>query len=929
MTGICCATDQRRRQLAREAGLNGIDSITVSEDQRRISVSLLGKAPRALSAANVRIDAEVGGRAVRVLAVEPCRDPDPDDADCLLVTVDAPGDRSCYHLSIVETDARGEPGTSVYDGFDPRLSSLAFTFKEHCPQSLDCGCGCGDDQGPAAVGGPVIDYLSRDYASLRQQLLDRLTLTRPGWTERHEADVGITLVELLAYAGDLLHYRLDAVATEAYLDTARLRTSVRRHARLVDYRMHDGAASRAFVCLDADDDVTLPHGSFRFRAGSEVFEPLVDEDVEVVSAHRRVRIWTGGDTECTLPRGTTEAVLAAGRRVRLVAGDLLLLEEVLGAETGREADADPSHRQVVRLTEVVPDRDDPLDQDLLRVRWASDDALDFDLCVRSRGGEDCLNLEVGVARGNIVVVGHGSTVTWCGGKPEHVAWSAPGEHRRGCADRTCFGCVVSGPVDLAAYPPRRPVRRVALTARPVTQEAPWPSPRAVARAQSDAVDRIAPQARTRLLALAGQVPLEDDDIGWLRTVFGQPALDRYDDPNDPARLVPRLASAFDRLLAGKLDRLDRLARRARSGSLLRQDVEGRELLWSWGLADVIDPARPWTRGAARSVCDLDPRAALPVVEVIDADDARWCPAPDLLSAGPADRVFVGESDDDGRLWLRFGDDRQGLAPRAGSTLVASYRVGNGTRGNVGAGSIDTVEWCGVDAGEVRVRNPLPACGGVEPETADEVRRRAPRQAYGVLARAITADDYARSAEAVPGVQRAAALLRWTGAWYEAQVALDAVGTGEPGPGQVAMARERLQRVRRIGHDVVVRPATPMSVRLALCVRVEPDYVTGHVRAAVLDLLGARERPGGLALFAPDRLTFGTPVRMSAVVAAVSAVPGVAGVVVTGLDRQFAPDGGRALESGVLAIDALEVARLDNDVTRPDHGLVALVIGGGR
>ena len=50
----------------------------------------------------------------------------------------------------------------------------------------------------------------------------------------------MTMVELLAYAGDLLHYRLDAVATEAFLDTARLRTSVRRHARLVDYRMHDG-----------------------------------------------------------------------------------------------------------------------------------------------------------------------------------------------------------------------------------------------------------------------------------------------------------------------------------------------------------------------------------------------------------------------------------------------------------------------------------------------------------------------------------------------------------------------------------------------------------------------------------------------------------------------------------------------------------------
>ena len=101
----------------------------------------------------------------------------------------------------------------------------------------------------APAPGPVIDYLARDFASLRQALLDRLSLTMPDWTEPHLPDVGIALVELLAYAGDLLNYRLDAVGTEAYLDTARLRTSVRRHARLVDYRMHDGCAARAYVCL--------------------------------------------------------------------------------------------------------------------------------------------------------------------------------------------------------------------------------------------------------------------------------------------------------------------------------------------------------------------------------------------------------------------------------------------------------------------------------------------------------------------------------------------------------------------------------------------------------------------------------------------------------------------------------------------------------
>ena len=68
-------------------------------------------------------------------------------------------------------------------------------------------------------------------------------------------DLGITLVEVLAYVGDYLSYYQDAVATEAYLDTARQRISVRRHARLVDYLMHEGCNARAWVCVQVAETV--------------------------------------------------------------------------------------------------------------------------------------------------------------------------------------------------------------------------------------------------------------------------------------------------------------------------------------------------------------------------------------------------------------------------------------------------------------------------------------------------------------------------------------------------------------------------------------------------------------------------------------------------------------------------------------------------
>ena len=71
----------------------------------------------------------------------------------------------------------------------------------------------------------------------------------PGWEGRQVADLGVMLAELFAHAGDQLSYHQDAVATEAYLATARRRVSVRRHARLVDYRLHDGCNARAWVVV--------------------------------------------------------------------------------------------------------------------------------------------------------------------------------------------------------------------------------------------------------------------------------------------------------------------------------------------------------------------------------------------------------------------------------------------------------------------------------------------------------------------------------------------------------------------------------------------------------------------------------------------------------------------------------------------------------
>jgi hypothetical protein len=129
---------------------------------------------------------------------------------------------------------------------------------------------------------------------------------------------------------------------------------------------------------------------------------------------------------------------------------------------------------------------------------------------------------------------------------------------------------------------------------------------------------------------------------------------------------------------------------------------------------------------------------------------------------------------------------------------------------------------------------------------------------------------------------------------------------------------------------------PLDVVLKVCVL--PNYLRGHVEAALLDVLSNRVLPNGkLGFFHPDNLTFGEGVFMSRLVAAAQSVPGVREVTVTQLERfeisEPAPNQdlpGEELPPGsVLALGPLEIARLDNDPNFPENGRLVLDMRGGR
>jgi hypothetical protein len=345
-----------------------------------------------------------------------------------------------------------------------------------------------------------------------------------------------------------------------------------------------------------------------------------------------------------------------------------------------------------------------------------------------------------------------------------------------------------------------------------------------------------------------------------------------------------------------------------------------------------NPAKShWT--SATQLLQQDVRAARPDLQLDSQPVQTWSSRYDLIESGPTDPHFVAEIDDDGAAHLRFGDGELGLAPSTGMAFQANYRIGNGTVGNVGPEAITTLvlDKTSVNGPVITVRNPLAAQGGIDPEPVAEAKLFAPRAFRDPLKiqRTIIADDYALIAGRNSAIQRAAASLVWTGSWYEADVAVDPLGSENADGALLRQITRQLLPCRRIGHDLRVKPAhyVPLDLKLAICVL--PNYQRAHVKAALLDVFGDRALAGGkTGFFHPDNLTFGEGIFLSKIIATAQAVTGVASVVVTRFQRLFESANGE-LAAGVLALGTDEIAQLDNDPNWPERGKLEIELCGGR
>lgn len=314
------------------------------------------------------------------------------DRTFLEFEVDGPGGFEPYELRFRHIPASGT------SRIDPFFSRLIFDFKQACETGFDCQSDqkCDDIAG---VDFPV-DYLARDFHSIRRALLDFSAQRYPDWREPIEADMAVMLMEIMAAMGDEFAYIQDRNDAETRFASATQRNSLHALARLADYIAFPGEAASGEVVLHAEDGFGggVADGAVVWAAGADgsAIPFNLNSIGWIHRAWNNVSIHNPNpDVDC-LARGQTSLLLVAPEETDQVPEDpdnpgnplpfadflfgrtMMVLSDPVDASLSRKA-------QSVRITRIeeledpIILRPDDSPTPLIRVHWDKDEAILFDL----------------------------------------------------------------------------------------------------------------------------------------------------------------------------------------------------------------------------------------------------------------------------------------------------------------------------------------------------------------------------------------------------------------------------------------------------------------------------------------------------------------------------------------------------------------------
>ncbi|MCP4341217.1 MAG: hypothetical protein GY799_20630 [Desulfobulbaceae bacterium] len=367
------------------------------------------------------------------------------------------GDYSSYSLKVIHRDVildssnnpilNGDGNPVLESKIDPLFASIDFKFRPGC---FNSNCAPGSRFQPPSKE-PDIDYLAKDFDSFKHLLINTMRRRVPGWQPTSEADFDQVLIDLIAADADELSDYQDRVMNEAYFGRARKRVSLARHARLMDYHIHQGNQASTMIVLEVSADVSVAKG-FGVWSGESwqerdavIFAGVHDqqcyEDLSALSLYTWGGVVTAleaGSTEADIvsPVGTTKShaedlrdlilrtALSQEYRDKLKQHDALslIVEEKLNPETGTENGRDKTTRQLLRLVDddtAAEAIHDPVEDNwLVRVRWQERDKLRRRFCFITECPGNAPLEDVSLFYGNVLKVAHG--------RPHKTSFYPPG-----------------------------------------------------------------------------------------------------------------------------------------------------------------------------------------------------------------------------------------------------------------------------------------------------------------------------------------------------------------------------------------------------------------------------------------------------------------------------------------------------------------------
>ncbi|MCB1852633.1 MAG: baseplate J/gp47 family protein [Gammaproteobacteria bacterium] len=398
----------------------------------------------------------------------------------LRLTTSGIGDYSTYTLSVAFRDTDGIDG-KVRDRIDPLFNGLPFKFRPGC-FNLNCFSKAETETPPETP--PAIDYLARDFDSIKHVLITAMRDRVPGWEPTSEASLDMVILDLLAADADQLCDFQDRILQEAYFGLARKRLSLTRHARLMDYHVHQGNQAGTWLVVEVAAGVgatTLPvqttvwTGDHWDKPDAVIY--LTGQAQPCWEALNHLQLYTWGGVVSALEAGACEAELAIPQSLMdgssahpaedlrdiLQACGLLVIEEKLNPQTGTHHGRDLTKRQLLHLLsdQAAEVAVDPFSGEaFVRVRWDAADRLTQRYCFITQCDDELPVAGVSAFHGNLVYATQGRLYEVIFRPPGSELGEAddtqPLHHAEACWEANPWGALAtlpSGPLAYLETPP--------------------------------------------------------------------------------------------------------------------------------------------------------------------------------------------------------------------------------------------------------------------------------------------------------------------------------------------------------------------------------------------------------------------------------------------------------------------------------------------